>query len=318
VHGLDAITGVGEAEGVRSVVVLGYRGVQALDVVGPCDVFTAATGVLRGQGREDGYAVSVVSRGGAPIATGTGLELAARPLPDPRRPVDTLVLPGGFGVDEARSDPELIGWLRLAAEHARRTVSVCTGAFLAAQAGLVDGCAVTTHWAFADRLAAEFPSVTVDPDPIFVRSSDRVWTAAGVTAGIDLALALVEDDVGTDVAQTIARWLVMYLRRPGGQTQFAAPQLRSPTGYLARSVPQDLRLTAEEYPCRSRSCSTRASPRWTSSAPTTCCATCPAPRCGSSGTNPARSPPTPGCCWSAPPTRSTRPRHRTSCWCRAG
>jgi transcriptional regulator GlxA family with amidase domain len=100
---------------------------------------------------------------------------------------------------------------------------VCTGAFLAAQAGLLDGCRATTHWAYTDQLAREFPEIDVDPDPIFVRSSATVWTAAGVSAGIDLALALVEDDHGTEVAQTVARWLVLYLRRPGGQTQFAAP-----------------------------------------------------------------------------------------------
>lgn len=105
----------------------------------------------------------------------------------------------------------------------RRVVTVCTGAFLAAEAGLLDGHRATTHWAFAEQLAAEFPSVEVDPDPIFIRSSERIWTAAGVASGIDLALSLVEDDHGTEVAQTVARWLVLYLRRPGGQTQFAAP-----------------------------------------------------------------------------------------------
>ena len=114
-------------------------------------------------------------------------------------------------------------WIRAVAPNARRVVSVCTGAFLAAQAGLLDGCRATTHWAYAETLAREFPAVEVDPEPIFVRSSERVWTAAGVTAGIDLALALVEDDHGTTLAQTVARWLVLYLRRPGGQTQFAAP-----------------------------------------------------------------------------------------------
>ena len=102
-------------------------------------------------------------------------------------------------------------------------VSVCNGAMLAAEAGLLDGCPATTHWAFAAQMANEFPAVNVDPEPIFVRSSEKVWTAAGVTAGIDLALSLVEDDYGTEVAQTVARWLVLYLRRPGGQTQFAAP-----------------------------------------------------------------------------------------------
>jgi transcriptional regulator GlxA family with amidase domain len=126
-------------------------------------------------------------------------------------------------VDDARQNGDLITWIKAAADHTRRMVSVCTGSFLAAQAGLLDGCSATTHWAFANRMAREFPSVTVDAEPIFVRSSETVWTAAGVTAGIDLALSLVEDDYGTDVAQTVARWLVLYLRRPGGQTQFAAP-----------------------------------------------------------------------------------------------
>ncbi|OBF29104.1 transcriptional regulator [Mycobacterium sp. ACS1612] len=206
------------------MVVLGYPGVQALDLVGPFEVFTGATIYLASQGRADeGYAVNVVSRGGEPASTLTGLALVTQPLPDPRAPIDTLVLPGGIGVDDARRDADTVGWIQIAAENTRRVVSVCTGAFLCAQAGLIDGCTATTHWAFADRMSREFPAVTVDPEPIFVRSSEKVWTAAGVTAGIDLALSLVEDDYGTDVAQTVARWLVLYLRRPGGQTQFAAP-----------------------------------------------------------------------------------------------
>ena len=206
------------------MVVLGYPGVQALDLVGPSEVFTGATIYLAGHGRVDeGYSVTVVSRDGEPATTLTGLELVARPLPDPRQSVDTLVLPGGIGVDEARRNADTIGWIQIAAEHSRRVVSVCTGSFIAAQAGLLDGCTATTHWAFAGQMAREFPLITVDPEPIFVRSSDKTWTAAGVTAGIDLALSLVEDDYGTDIAQTVARWLVLYLRRPGGQTQFAAP-----------------------------------------------------------------------------------------------
>lgn len=213
-----------DTEHMRRVLILGFPGVQALDLVGPSEVFSGATLCLASRGRtDDGYAVSVVAHRGRPATTGTGLELVTQPLPDPRGAVDTLVLPGGAGITEARANSELVGWIQLAAERARRVVSVCTGAFLAAQAGLLDGCRATTHWAFADQLAGEFPSVTVDPEPIFVRSSERLWTAAGVTAGIDLALALVEDDYGTDVAQTVARWLVLYLRRPGGQTQFAAP-----------------------------------------------------------------------------------------------
>src|SRR3984957_16462666 len=201
----------------RKVVIVGYPGVQALDVVGPHDVFTGASLLTNG-----GYDVVIGSIDGKPIATPTGLAFVAAPLPDPHDGIDTVVLPGG-AVDDARSNAELIGWINAAARTARRFVTVCTGAFLAAEAGLLDGCRVTTHWAFAERLAREFPAIDVDPDPIFLRSSETIWTAAGVTAGIDLSLSLVEDDHGTEVAQTVARWLVLHLRRPGGQTQFAAP-----------------------------------------------------------------------------------------------
>ncbi|MDO3638539.1 GlxA family transcriptional regulator [Mycolicibacterium arseniciresistens] len=208
----------------RSVVLLGFPGVQALDLVGPFEVFTGATLALAAEGRdEDGYDVVVVSVDGEPVTTGTGLAFAAQPLPDARRPVDTVVLPGGWGTTSLKRGSAAVAWVRASAEHARRVVSVCTGAFIAAEAGLLDGCPATTHWAFAAQLAREYPAVAVDPEPIFVRSSERVWTAAGVTAGIDLALSLVEDDYGTDIAQTVARWLVLCLRRPGGQTQFAAP-----------------------------------------------------------------------------------------------
>ncbi|MBB2989544.1 transcriptional regulator GlxA family with amidase domain [Mycolicibacterium iranicum] len=207
---------------VRTVLIVGFHGVQALDMVGPFEVFTGASLFLATRG-EGGYAVRVVSADGGAVSTGTGLTLAADPLPDSGDGIDTVVLPGGFGAEAARKDDALIDWIRAAAPRVRRVVSVCSGAVLAAQAGLLDGCVATTHWAFAPHMASEFPSVTVDPDPIFVRSSEKVWTAAGVTAGIDLALSLVEDDHGTETAQTVARYLVMYLRRPGGQTQFAAP-----------------------------------------------------------------------------------------------
>jgi transcriptional regulator GlxA family with amidase domain len=206
----------------RKVLIVGFPGVQALDLVGPFEVFTSASLVLSAKAKE-GYQPVVASVDAQPVTTETGLTFAAVALPDPNEPVDTLVLPGGRGARGGRRDPRLIDWIVAAAPQARRVVTVCTGAFLAAQAGLLDGCRATTHWAFADELAREFPVIDVDPDPIFVRSSPSVWTAAGVSAGIDLALALVEEDHGTEVAQTVARWLVLHLRRPGGQTQFAAP-----------------------------------------------------------------------------------------------
>jgi transcriptional regulator GlxA family with amidase domain len=202
----------------RKVVIVGFPGVQALDVVGPHEVFSGASLLTDG-----GYDVVMASAGGQAVTTPTGLAIGSDPLPEPGDPIDTVVLPGGGGVDDARANAELVDWIAVVSRTARRVVTVCTGAFLAAEAGLLDGCRATTHWAFAKRLAREFPDVDVDPDPIFVRSSETVWTAAGVTAGIDLALALVEDDHGTEIAQTVARWLVLYLRRPGGQTQFAAP-----------------------------------------------------------------------------------------------
>lgn len=220
--GLDAIDRVANTGFMRSVVILGFAGVQALDLVGPFEVFTGASRYLQDKGRE-GYDAMVVTLDGEPATTGTGLALVAQPLPDPREPIDTLVLPGGIGVHDAKTNLDLVNWIQTVAQNSRRVVTVCTGAFLAAEAGLLDGCTATTHWAFTEQLAREYPTVTVDPEPIFVRSNDGIWTAAGVTAGIDLALSLVEDDHGTDAAQTVARWLVMYLRRPGGQTQFAAP-----------------------------------------------------------------------------------------------
>jgi transcriptional regulator GlxA family with amidase domain len=136
--------------------------------------------------------------------------------------VDTLLVAGGSGVHPAAATPSTVAAVKRLSGRARRTASVCTGAFLLAQAGLLDGRRATTHWASAQRLAERHPEVTVDPDPIFVRDGDT-WTSAGVTAGMDLTLALVEDDLGPDVAVAVARWLVLFAKRPGGQAQFSTP-----------------------------------------------------------------------------------------------
>lgn len=208
---------------MKAVAVVGFSGVQALDVVGPFETFTCASRFVDDETWQlEGYEVMLASVDGQPVPASTGLGLMACPLPDPEQ-VDTVVIPGGAGVRQAAADPALMAWFREAAEHARRIVSVCTGAFLVAEAGLLNGCQATTHWAFADELAQRYPEVRVDPNPMFVRSSRQVWTAAGVSAGIDVALALVEDDHSTEVAKAVARWLVLSLRRPGGQAQFAAP-----------------------------------------------------------------------------------------------
>lgn len=207
----------------RSVVIVAFDGMQPLDAVGPHEVFAGATAVLAAQKRiAAGYDLSIVSTSGTPITTESGLQVVTAPLPPPRTKIDTLLIPGGDGSQTARYDAVLVNWIRAAAKSSRRIATVCSGAFIGAEAGLLDDRTVTTHWARADQLADEYPRLTVDADPIYVRDGN-VWTSAGVTAGIDLALAMVEADHGSDVAQTVARWMVMFLHRPGGQTQFAAP-----------------------------------------------------------------------------------------------
>ncbi len=209
------------------MVIVTFPGMQPLDAVGPAEVFAGATRVAQATGRAPGYRVTLASVAGGPVLSASGVELGTVELgtvdlSDGGARIDTLVLAGGDGVQLARTDDELIDWIRAAARRSRRVATVCTGSFLAAEAGLLDGRLVTTHWARADQLAAEFPALDVDPDPIYVHDG-KLWTSAGVTAGIDLALALVQEDLGVEVAQTVARWLVMFLHRPGGQTQFASP-----------------------------------------------------------------------------------------------
>jgi transcriptional regulator GlxA family with amidase domain len=206
----------------RHVVVIAFPGVQPLDAIGPFEVFAGAARAAAVGGGPAPYRVTLASAGGQTVWSESGVGLMTAPLPGPDEAIDTLVLAGGGGTRTARLDSGLMSWIAQTSPRCRRVTTVCTGAFLAAEAGLLDGRRVTTHWASAERLDAEFPALSVDPDPIYIRDG-KYWTSAGVTAGIDLALALVQDDLGVDVAQTVARWLVMFLHRPGGQTQFAAP-----------------------------------------------------------------------------------------------
>jgi transcriptional regulator GlxA family with amidase domain len=143
-------------------------------------------------------------------------------LPEHGDVIDTLVLAGGSGARAASADADLMAFVRAAGQSSRRVATVCSGAFIGAAAGLLDGRRVTTHWAVARELSDRYPAIEVDPDPIYVRDG-KYWSSAGVTAGIDLALALVAEDLGAEVAQLVSRWLVMFLHRPGGQTQFAGP-----------------------------------------------------------------------------------------------
>ena len=206
----------------RDVVILAFPGMQSLDAVGPFETFAGAARVAESLGLPRGYRVTLASRTGKPVRAESGIGLCTSSLPESSERIDTLVIPGGDGVGVARRDRALTEWIAATAPRCRRVATVCTGAFLAAEAGLLRGRRVTTHWARADKLADEFPSIKVDADPIYIRDG-KYWSSAGVTAGIDLSLALVESDLGTDVAQTVARWLVMFMHRPGGQTQFASP-----------------------------------------------------------------------------------------------
>jgi transcriptional regulator GlxA family with amidase domain len=207
----------------RQIAILTYPGVQSLDVTGPLEVFMGARELIAAEARhERSYEVSILSREGEPLRTSSGLTIAPHAgLREAPADIDTLIVAGGHGHMEAASDSRLIEWIARSAATARRTVSVCTGAFLLARAGLLDGRRATTHWAAAAELARLYPAVRVDPEPIFVRDGP-IWTSAGVTAGMDLALALVEDDLDRDAALTIARHLVLFLRRPGNQSQFSA------------------------------------------------------------------------------------------------
>ncbi|MCS0599856.1 GlxA family transcriptional regulator [Streptomyces sp. LP11] len=223
----------------RTLLIALFDGVQSLDVTGPLEVFSGAE-----RHRPGSYRIRTGSLDGRPVRTSSGLGLTPDgALPDTAEDAPhTLVVPGGEGT--RRPDPPLVEWLRTHGPRARRLVSVCTGALLLAGAGLLDGRRATTHWAYSDRLAREHPEVRVDPDPIFVRDGD-VATSAGVTAGIDLALALVEEDLGRDVALSVARHLVVFLRRPGNQAQFSA-QLAAQT---ARRAPlRDVQQWITEHP----------------------------------------------------------------------
>ncbi|MFE1995437.1 GlxA family transcriptional regulator [Streptomyces parvulus] len=221
----------------RTVLVILFDQVQSLDVTGPVEVFAGAERHTPGT-----YRVVTASLAGAPVRTSSGLTVVPdRPLADAPE-ADTLVVPGGHGT--RAPDPGLTDWLRAHGPRARRLVSVCTGAVLLARAGLLDGRRATTHWAYCDRLAREHPAVDVDPDPIYVRDG-RVATSAGVTSGIDLALALVEEDLGRDTALTVARHLVVFLRRPGNQAQFSA-QLAAQTA--CREPLRELQQWITEHP----------------------------------------------------------------------
>jgi len=228
----------------RTVVFVVFDRLQLLDLAGPVEVLRTATRL----GARPGYRTLVATKDGRRVRTESGVDLGAdvalRELARGRQRFDTVVVVGGLGSREAAVDAALVRDVARVARRSRRVTSVCTGAFVLAAAGLLDDHAATTHWASCDTLARAHPRVDVRPDQIYVRDRDR-WTSAGVTAGIDLFLALVEDDHGPELAHTVSGWLVVFNRRPGGQSQFSAQQRVQPAttpsiGELQRWLPDHL------------------------------------------------------------------------------
>jgi transcriptional regulator GlxA family with amidase domain len=220
---------------MHRVVFVAYPGITALDLVGPHEVLGAA----------GGYELIVAAAASGPIATTRGPDLlAARAFGGIRGTIDTLIVVGGRGAFEAAADPALVRSVRALAARSTRIASVCTGAFVLAAAGVLDGTRVTTHWNSCERLARAYPGVTVDPDSIYVHDGN-VWTSAGVTAGMDLALGLVAQDRGRDIALRVARQLVMYVQRPGGQSQFSVQLEAQAAG---RDPIRDVQAAIAEHP----------------------------------------------------------------------
>jgi transcriptional regulator GlxA family with amidase domain len=204
----------------RCALFVAFEGMGLLDLTGPLTVFWSASKFMEEQGRH-GYARHTVSLDGGPILTAEGVTLETTPISQFEGvEIDTIVIPGALEIEPTLADRRLVDWLAAHAPMARRTASVCAGAFLLAEAGLLDGRRVVTHWASCEALHLRYRNLTVEPDAIFVQDGP-IWTSAGVTAGIDLSLALVQQDCGREVAMQVARQLVIYLKRPGGQSQFS-------------------------------------------------------------------------------------------------
>jgi transcriptional regulator GlxA family with amidase domain len=204
---------------MRRIEILAYPDLQLLDISGPLQVFASANDFMVQAGEAAAYEVVVVAASPR-TRTSAGLVIETAALPPHELKIDTLIVPGGWGVNAACEDPKLIDWVVGRARVATRTASVCSGAFLLATAGLLDGRRAVTHWGRCAEFAQRFPAVHLEPDPIFIRDGN-VWTSAGVTAGIDLALSFVEADLGRRMALAVARQLVVFLKRPGGQAQFS-------------------------------------------------------------------------------------------------
>ncbi|UQA55516.1 GlxA family transcriptional regulator [Polyangium aurulentum] len=208
----------------RRVAILAFPDMVLLDAAGPIEVFSVATSRAREKGADAaGYTVELLAPKAGPIRTSSSVRLHAdRSLAEAADDdIDTLIVPGGIAIEALFGDAALLSWLKTMATRVRRLCAVCNGSVLLAEAGLLDGRRAVTHWNYCSRLSRRYPRVRVEPDALFVRDG-HIWTSGGVTAGMDLSLALVEEDLGRDLTLAIARDLVMYVKRAGGQSQFSA------------------------------------------------------------------------------------------------
>jgi transcriptional regulator GlxA family with amidase domain len=204
----------------RFALFVAFNGMGLLDLTGPLTVFWSASRFMEQQGRH-GYARHTVSLDGGPVLTAEGVTIDTAPISQfDAAQIDTIVIPGALDMAPTLADRRLVDWLAANAARARRTASLCASAFLLAEAGLLDGRRAVTHWASCELLDQHYPALTVEPDAIFVQDGP-IWTSAGVSAGIDLSLALIQEDCGREIAMQVARELVIYMKRPGGQSQFS-------------------------------------------------------------------------------------------------
>jgi transcriptional regulator GlxA family with amidase domain len=241
---------------IRTVGILVFPQFQLLDAAGPIAAFELAS---RGMDPA-AYGLRILTRDAGPVASSSGATLMAEKFTSVVG-LDTLIVAGGLGAREAERCPQMLDWLRCAAPMARRVTSVCTGAFVLAAAGLLDGRRATTHWQRASTFAKRYPRVRVEPDRIFVRDG-KFWTSAGITAGIDLALALIADDLGESAAKSTAQMLVVYHRRPGGQSQFSALlELGRPEGRFAELLAWARERLPEKLPVERLAAEAAMSPR---------------------------------------------------------
>jgi transcriptional regulator GlxA family with amidase domain len=239
---------------IRPVSIVTYPGIEIIDLTGPMEVFAFANNALQRSGicSEPAYPMQVLAATSGPVTSSCGLRIIAdKAYSDVQDGIDTLLIAGTPEVSCLLCDPALQDWVRTMAPKVRRLASVCTGAFLLAESGLLDGRRATSHWDYCDWLARDYPSVNVEPDRIFVRDGS-ISTSGGVTSGIDMVLSMVEEDWGSEVALLVARYLVVFLKRPGGQSQFSAyltseatrPELKELQAWIILNLNSDLRVEA--------------------------------------------------------------------------